>query len=117
MPNEPAPIRLTTTHWLICFVAAMGFAFDIYSILVAPLIIGPALGELGHLKPSTPEFNNWVSWLFYLPAMAGGIFGLVGGYLTDRLGRQKVLVASILLYGASALAAGYSTSLEMLLVM
>ncbi len=107
--------RLTLTQWLICAVAAIGFAFDIYEILVLPLIVGPALMELGPLAPGTPEFNAWVGWLLWIPAVAGGIFGLLGGYLTDRFGRRRVLVWSILLYAFSALAAGFSTSLPMLL--
>jgi MFS family permease len=49
--------------------------------------------------------------------VAGGIFGLLGGYLTDRLGRRRILVWSILLYAVSAFAAGYSTSLGMLLAL
>ena len=43
------------------------------------------------------------------------MFGLLGGYLTDRLGRRRVLTWSILLYAFSAFAAGYSTSIWMLL--
>ena len=39
----------------------------------------------------------------------------MGGYLTDRLGRRRVLTWSILLYAFSAFAAGFSTSLPMLL--
>ncbi|MFN7921348.1 MAG: MFS transporter [Bryobacteraceae bacterium] len=106
---------MSTTQWLICIVAGIGFAFDIYVLLVLPLIVGPALGALGGIKPGTPEAANWVSLLFYVPALAGGFFGMIGGYLTDRLGRRKILVFSILLYAASAVAAGYATSLEMLL--
>jgi MFS family permease len=56
-----------------------------------------------------------VGLLFYVPAICGGVFGLLGGYLTDRLGRRRVLVWSILLYAFSALAAGYATSVEWLL--
>jgi MFS family permease len=96
-------------------VAAVGFAFDTYALLVLPLIVRPALLEIGKLRPGTPEFNAWVGWLFYLPAVAGGVFGLLGGYLTDRLGRRRILVWSILLYAFSALASGFSTSLPMLL--
>jgi hypothetical protein len=55
--------------------------------------------------------------LFFVPAVVGGIFGLLGGYLTDRLGRRRVLTWSILLYAFSAFAAGYSTSIWMLLVL
>src|SRR4051812_21076777 len=86
-----------------------------------PLVIRPALLELGHVKPSDPNFLNfvaeWRSLMFYVPAVAGGIFGLLGGYLTDLLGRRRVLTWSILLYSVSAFLAGYSTSLPMLLVL
>ncbi len=54
---------------------------------------------------------------FWVPALVGGAFGLLGGYLTDRFGRRRVLVWSILLYAFSAMAAGYSTSVTMLLVL
>ena len=118
MPNialVPQSSRLTPVQWTICAVAAVGFAFDTYALLVLPLIVRPALLEIGKLRPGTPEFNAWVGWLFYLPAVAGGVFGLLGGYLTDRLGRRRILVWSILLYAFSALASGFSTSLPMLL--
>ncbi len=111
----PAP--LTRVQWLICVIAAIGFAFDIYELLMLPLIVRPALMELGGIAPGTPEFAVWVGRLFYVPAFAGGIFGLLGGYLTDRLGRRRVLTWSILLYAVSAFLAGFSTSIGMLLVL
>lgn len=110
---EPAPF--TFAQGLICFIAAIGFAFDIYELLMLPLIARPALMELGGIRPGTPEFTTWISLLFYVPAVAGGIFGLLGGYLTDRLGRRRVLTWSILLYAFAAFAAGFSTNLYMLL--
>ncbi|HYO80129.1 MAG TPA: MFS transporter [Bryobacteraceae bacterium] len=112
----PEQRGLTAVEWTICAVAALGFAFDIYELLMLPLIVGPALMDLGGIKPGSPEFNQWVGLLFYVPALAGGIFGLLGGYLTDRFGRRSVLVWSILLYAFSALAAGMATSPEMLLL-
>jgi MFS family permease len=113
LDSKPAP--LTTVQWLICTIAAIGFAFDIYELLMLPLIARPALLELGGIRPGTAEFTTWISLLFYIPAVAGGIFGLWGGYLTDRLGRRRVLTWSILLYAFSAFCAGFSTNLYMLL--
>ena len=63
-----------------------------------PLIVRTALLDLVGAAPGTPEFELWVGRLFYVPAMAGGIFGLLGGYLTDLWGRRRVLVGSILLW-------------------
>ncbi len=115
-PSPAAPIRLTSTQWLICVIASIGFAFDIYELLMLPLVIGPALKELGDITPAKKElFAFWFGLMFYVPAVCGGIFGLLGGYLTDRLGRRRVLTWSILLYALSAFAAGFSTNLPMLL--
>src|SRR5687767_5182017 len=107
--------RLTPIQWIICAIAAIGFAFDIYEILMLPLIVRPALLELTGAVPGSPEFQMWVGRLFYIPAFAGGIFGLIGGYMTDRFGRRRVLTYSILIYAVSAFLSGFATSIEMLL--
>ncbi|MGH9766551.1 MAG: MFS transporter [Blastocatellia bacterium] len=116
MPNKSltAP-RLTSVQWLICIIAVIGFAFDTYELLMLPLIIRPALETLGPFNFGTQEYNDWRDLFFYVPAVAGGVFGLLGGYLTDRLGRRRVLTWSILVYAFSAFAAGFATSLPMLL--
>jgi MFS family permease len=126
--------RITLTGWLVCAIAAIGFAFDIYELLMLPLIIKPAIQELskGEVQalvaggmsqadalalwsPGGKAYVGWARTLFFVPAIAGGIFGLVGGYLTDVLGRRRVLTFSILLYAFAALAAGFATSLPLLL--
>ena len=76
----PLPFRLTRTQWLICIIAAIGFAFDIYELLMLPLIIKPALASLGGLGPDglpllvpgSPEYVQWARALFFIPAIAGG---------------------------------------------
>jgi MFS family permease len=107
--------RLTRRQWVICGVAALGFAFDLYETLVLPLIAHPALAALGNFKPGSTGSNLWVGLLFYLPLASGGIFGLLGGYLTDLLGRRRVLMWSILLYAFSACAASIALTLPQLL--
>lgn len=115
------PQRLTGVQWLICSVAALGFAFDIYELLMMPLIARPALAELLKVNPDTDSgFNAILQWNTYImwgSALCGGVFGLLGGYLADRFGRRAVLVGSILLYALSPLAAAFSTSAGMLLVL
>jgi MFS family permease len=113
---DETPARLTGLQWLIAIIAAIGFAFDSYVLLMLPLIVRPALSELLHVPASSPVINDWVGIIFYVPAVAGGVFGLLGGYLTDILGRRRVLVWSILLYAFSAFASGYSTSVYWLLL-
>lgn len=108
---------MTKIQWLICIVAALGFAFDTYELLMLPLILPPALQQLGGHTPGSPDFLFWRDLFFYVPAVCGGVFGLLGGYLTDRFGRRRVLVYSILLYAFSAMGAAFATSLPMLLIL
>jgi MFS family permease len=131
-----APQPLNRTAWLICILAAIGFAFDIYELLMLPLIIKPAMAALSAplvqemiaggaspadaaaaWAPGGAQYVKWARTLFFVPALAGGVFGLLGGYLTDRLGRRRVLTFSILLYAFAAMAAGFATSLPQLLVL
>jgi len=114
-PFVPPPKKLASVDWLIIFVAILGFAFDIYELLMMPLIAGPALAELLKVPINDPLVREWVGKIFWASALSGGGFGLLGGWLTDRFGRRRILVWSILIYSFSAFAAGFSTSPEMLL--
>lgn len=109
-------VRMTAVQWLICGIGAIGFAFDLYELVVLPLVLRPALSALENLHPGAPGYNLWVGFLFYLPALVGGAFGLLGGYLTDFFGRRRVLVWSILVYAFSAAAASHSTTLLQFLI-
>ena len=80
--------RLTTTQWLICAIAAIGFAFDIYELLMLPLIIKPAIAALsapivdelvrgGMPRPDAmalwvpggPRYVEWARTLFFVPRL------------------------------------------------
>jgi MFS family permease len=108
--------RFTPVDWIICGVACIGFAFDTYELLVLTLTVQPALTEFLVVRPGSVAFNRWIGVMFYVPAIAGGIFGLLGGYLIDLFGRRRVLFWSILVFCFSALATGYSSSAIQLLI-
>ena len=59
----PQGSGLSRTAWLICIIAAIGFAFDIYELLMLPLIVGPALRELGFLEANAATFLKGSSWI------------------------------------------------------
>src|SRR6266436_9844285 len=81
--SENTWFRLTPVEWLICAVACIGFAFDTYELLVLTLTVQPALTEFLIAKPGSAAFNHRIGMLFYVPAISGGIFGLLGGYFID----------------------------------
>lgn len=129
------------TRSLVLTVAAIGFLFDTYELLMFPVIGADAVAELIRVNPdgSSPGWrgelglaNNanlhqgvsprsdpvrvWAGRMLWISAVCGGVFGLLGGWLVDRLGRKTVMIGSIAIYSFSPVAAAYSTELWQLLL-
>src|SRR6187431_1838108 len=102
---------LTTKHWLIIVIASIGFLFDTYELLMTPLVAAPAIAELLKVPQNNPLVTEWVGRLLWISAVCGGVFGLLGGWLVDRLGRKTVMALSIFVYSLSPFFAAYASSL------
>src|SRR4051812_47954916 len=109
------PDLLGKRLWLVVIVAAIGFLFDTYELLMTPLVLAPALSELLQVPPNHPEVTAWVGRVLWITALSGGVFGLLGGWLIDRLGRKSVMAGSIFVYSLSPVLAGLSTQLGWLI--
>jgi MFS family permease len=103
--------KFSVTTWLIITIASIGFLFDTYELLMTPLVAPPAIAELLNIPPNHHLVTLWTGRLLWISALCGGIFGLLGGWLTDRLGRKFVMAASIFVYSFSPFLAAYSTTL------
>ena len=125
------------TRVLVIVIAAIGFLFDTYELLMFPVIGSDAVGELivvnkdgspaswttelgfhgvgpetvRGVAPTSPPVRAWGGRMLWIAALAGGFFGLLGGLLIDRLGRKTIMIASILAYSVSPLAAAFSIDL------
>lgn len=115
-PAAGVPGLTPLTKWLVLTVAAVGFFFDTYELLMFPVIAAPALGELLRVDLDHSDVTVWVGRMLWIAAVCGGVFGLLGGVLIDRLGRKRVMVGSILIYSFSPVAAAFSTEMWMLVL-
>lgn len=106
----------STVRFLVVLVAAIGFLFDTYELLMFPVIGSDAVAELLNVAPTDPVVRLWAGRMLWIAALCGGFFGLLGGWLIDRLGRKTVMIASIFAYSFSPVAASFSTELWMLVV-
>lgn len=109
--SAASPGLPTITRWLVLAVAAIGFLFDTYELLMFPVIGAQALSELLRVPPTDDLVRLWSGRMLWIAALCGGVFGLLGGFLIDRFGRKTIMVASILVYSFSPVAAAYSTEL------
>ena len=109
--TTPSSQRFTTTQWLIITIAAIGFLFDTYELLMTPLVGVPAIAELLQVPANNPLVTKWTGNMLWLSALCGGVFGLLGGWLIDRFGRKRIMALSIFVYSLSPVAAAFSTTL------
>jgi len=114
--SSRSSLRFAVTRSLVCVVAGIGFLFDTYEIVIQSIVVRPAMLDISGLAPGSDAFNRWIGLILYLPFVAGGLAGLVGGYLTDRFGRRRVLVLSIVVYGIATVGAAHATSPSELLL-
>src|SRR5262249_29150693 len=135
-PPTPSASLGPVVRILVIAVATVGFLFDTYELLMFPVIGSDAVGELVKVNkdnsppgwrhelglssnldlkrgaaPTSVVVRTWAGRMLWIAALAGGTFGLLGGLLIDRLGRKTIMIAAILVYSLSPVAAAYSTEL------
>ena len=101
---------------LVLLVAAIGFLFDTYELLMFPVIGADAVAELLKVPVDSDAVRLWIGRMLWIAALCGGVFGLLGGMLIDRFGRRTIMAASILLYSLSPVCAAFSSELWMLIL-
>lgn len=108
--------KLSFVEILVVVIASIGFLFDTYELLMTPLVAAPAIAELLKVPLNNPLVTDWVGRLLWISALCGGVFGLLGGWLVDKLGRRSVMALSILVYSFAPFAAAYSKTLLMFVI-
>src|SRR5260221_2349903 len=107
-----SPSRLTLTQWLIIIIASLGFLSDTYQLLMTPLVGPAAISDQLKVPLSNQAVSDWMGNLLWLSALSGGVFGLLGGWLTDRLGRKFVMALGIFVYSFSPVAGAFAHTLD-----
>ena len=103
----PVPSRSHARVWALCFFASLIEGYDLQSAgLAAPTLV--AEQELSRLQ---------LGWVFSGNTM--GLFGgaLIGGTLSDRVGRRAVLAGSLLAFGIFSIGSGLSSGFTDLTLM
>ena len=87
--------------------ASMGWALDAFDAMLYSLVLAMLMRDLGMSKTAAGSLGT-------LTLLASGIGGVLFGFVADRIGRKKALMASILTYSICSFASGLATSIAML---
>lgn len=111
-------LGLTRYQWLVLFAAWLGWGFDVFDGLlfnyVAPICVPNLLG-LDPADPATkPQTLFYTAVLTSLLLLGWAIGGILFGRLTDKLGRTKTLLLTMLTYSLSTAACAFAPNIEVL---
>ncbi|MGA7424739.1 MAG: MFS transporter [Candidatus Sulfotelmatobacter sp.] len=87
--------------------ASMGWALDAFDAMLYALVLALLMRDLGMNKTTAGLLGT-------LTLLASGLGGVLFGFLADRIGRKRALMASILTYSVCSFASGLASSIAML---
>jgi len=96
--SAPAPwyAGVTRAQWLVLAIASVGWMFDAFEGQLFVASMNKAMPELlGGVTANLQLYNNIAFAAFLLGGAAGG---LVFGSLADKIGRQRTMILTILMY-------------------
>jgi MFS transporter, AAHS family, 3-hydroxyphenylpropionic acid transporter len=98
--------RISIITVALCYLIAVFEGFDLQSAGVAAPKLGPAF----HLKSAQ------LGWFFSSSTFGLLLGAAIGGRLSDRFGRKRVLIASVAVFGLMSVATGLAPNFDTLLV-
>ena len=111
-----APEAVTLYHWLVIAIASAGWLFDCMDQRIFNLSREPALREI--LGPGTDNaiIREWGGWATTAMMIGWATGGIIFGMMSDRLGRVKTMVATLLIYSGFTGLSGIAHSLQEFMV-
>ncbi|CAH0199004.1 AAHS family 3-hydroxyphenylpropionic acid transporter [Pseudomonas frederiksbergensis] len=100
------PSRRTTLTIALCFIVALIEGFDLQAA-------GTAAAGLRQTFALDPKMMGWVFSAGIIGLLPGAFFG---GWIADRIGRKKILIGAVLLFGVFSLNTAYVSSFSGLLL-
>jgi len=111
-------LGLSRYQWLVLFAAWLGWGFDVFDGLLFNFVGPICVPNLLHLKPGDPAAQSqsfyWVAALTSLLLLGWALGGIVFGKITDRIGRTKTLLLTMLTYAGATAACAFAQNLPML---
>jgi MFS family permease len=89
--------------------ASLGWALDAFDAMLYSLVLAMLMRDLGMSKTVAGSLGT-------ITLLASGIGGLLFGFLADRMGRKRALMASIATYSVCSFASGLATTIAILAV-
>jgi MFS family permease len=82
----------------VLLIASLGWVFDIFEGQIFVASMREAMPNLLGVDPTSSEVARWNDWAFGSFLLGGAFGGVLFGVLSDRIGRSKTMIYTILFY-------------------
>jgi len=110
---------MTGYQWLVIAAAWLGWGFDVFDGLlfnyVAPVCVPDLLGIAKDTPGYQGQISFWTGTLTSILLVGWGVGGILFGKVSDRIGRTKALLITMLLYSVATAGCAFATNIWMLM--
>ncbi len=85
-------------QWLVLLIASLGWVFDVFEGQIFVASMRDAMPSLLGVKADDPSVTSWNNVAFGFFLLGGAVGGVFFGVVSDRIGRSKTMVLTILFY-------------------
>ncbi len=107
-------------QWLVLFAAWLGWGFDVFDGLLFNYVAPNCVPTLLGLTIGSPEAKaatlQWTGILTAVLLIGWGIGGILFGAVTDRIGRTRTLLLTMLMYSIGTAACAFAPNIWVLLL-
>ena len=111
---------LTRYQWLVLFAAWLGWGFDVFDGLLFNFVSPICVPNLLHLRTGDPATQQiifiWTASLTSLLLIGWALGGILFGRITDKLGRSRTLLFTMLTYALATAACALAPNIWVLAV-
>jgi len=104
-------------QWLVLIIASLGWIFDVFEGQIFVASMRDTIPDLLDVEPEHPDVAKWNDWAFASFAFGGAIGGMIFGIVSDRIGRSKTMIFTILFYSLFTLMQAFVQSPAQLMVL
>ncbi len=115
----PVPLKLTRYQWTVLAAAWLGWGFDVFDGLLFNYVAPNAIPTLLAIPLGTPEARSatvfWTGLLTSLFLLGWAAGGVIFGPISDRFGRRRTLMLTMVLYAVGTAACAFVTDIWQLI--
>jgi len=114
-PNNNTPSaswykELNRYHWFVFIVCCLGWGLDCFCQQIFNLMRNPALADLLKLDTTDPTVAQYAGYATSVLLIGWGFGGILFGVMSDKYGRARMMIISILIYAGCTGLCGLATT-------